>query len=66
MMRSNSKQPFWLTGDMTPAAALCAWRVERRGWAGVTSFMAGVEMGLAGVCGAPSAMVGATTFNPRA
>lgn len=66
MMRSNSKQPFWLTGDMMVALWLWgwawawAWMLERRGCAGVLSFMgAGMRamgIGLAGVCCAPSAM----------
>jgi hypothetical protein len=69
MMRSNSKQPFWFTGDMTPALSACAWMLERRGCAGVLgvlsvlSFMgegAGARVtgiGLAGVCCAPSAIL---------
>lgn len=53
MMRSNSKQPFWLTGDMIPAAGAWASTLEKRVWAGVLS---GIGMGLAGVCCALSAM----------
>lgn len=62
MMRSNSKQPFWFTGDMTPALSACAWMLERRGCAGVLSFMGEgararvTGVGLGGVCCAPSAM----------
>lgn len=58
MMRSNSKQPFWLTGDMTPALAAWAWMLEKRGCAGVLSFISVGAMGidLGGVCCAPSAM----------
>jgi hypothetical protein len=57
MMRSNSKQPFWLTGDMMPAAVT----LSKRGWAGVSSFKP-AERTLGGVegmccCCAPSAMV---------
>lgn len=49
MMRSNSKQPFWLTGDMMSTLAFailrfCIW--------GGSSFMPAERMatGLAGVC----------------
>ena len=64
MMRSNSKQPFWLTGDMTPVLCAWAWRLQRRGCAGVLSFMGvgvgvgkgAMGIGLAGVCCALSAM----------
>jgi len=60
MMRSNSKQPFWLTGDMTPTLALAALTLSKRGWLGVSSVMPAARIGsgcaLAGVC-APSAMV---------
>jgi hypothetical protein len=49
MMRSNSKQPFWLTGDMMSTLALsvlmlCIW--------GGSSFMPAerIATGLAGVC----------------
>lgn len=47
--RSNSKLPFWLTGDMTPA--LSARRASKRGWEGVSSFIGDgrMEMGLVGV-----------------
>jgi hypothetical protein len=63
MMRSNSKQPFWLTGDMTPTLALAALTLSKRGcWASVSSLMLDerVEMrtGVTGVCScAPSAIV---------
>lgn len=57
MMRSNSKQPFWLTGDMTAPAGECAsaYMDEKRGCASALSFMgmgAGARVlgtGLAGV-----------------
>jgi hypothetical protein len=57
MMRSNSKQPFWLTGDMTAPAGECAsaYMEEKRGCASALSFMgigAGARVlgtGLAGV-----------------
>jgi hypothetical protein len=49
IMRSNSKQPFWLTGDMMstlvmPCLVVCKW--------GVSSFMPAERMaiGLACVC----------------
>jgi hypothetical protein len=64
MMRSNSKQPFWLTGDMMPAPALAALTESNRGWTvpSASSFMpderTGIATGVAGVCScAPSAMV---------
>jgi hypothetical protein len=66
IMRSNSKQPFWLTGDMTVVLSACAWAwawmLARRGCAGVLSFIfKGVRAtGLAGVCCAPSAMAAAS------
>ena len=58
MMRSNSKQPFWFTGDMTPALSACAWMLERRGCAGVLSFMSeGAGARVTGIgLDAPSAM----------
>jgi hypothetical protein len=31
MMRSNSKQPFWLTGDMTPMLAVGTLPWSKRG-----------------------------------
>jgi hypothetical protein len=60
MMRSNSKQPFWLTGDMMPTPAAMAWALSKRGWAGVWSFMPAERTGggVVGVCCcASSAMV---------
>jgi hypothetical protein len=59
MMRSNSKQPFWLTGDMMPTLALAALTLSKRGWTGVSSFMPAERMGigLAGVWCALSAGV---------
>jgi nitrate/nitrite transporter NarK len=64
MMRSNSKQPFWLTGDMTPMLAVGTLAASKRGCAmpNVSSLMpeerAGTAMGVTGVCSwAPSAMV---------
>lgn len=61
MMRSNSKQPFWLTGDMTPVLVLAALTLSKRGCAGMLSVMPveriGSGIGVAGVCCAPSAMV---------
>lgn len=50
MTRSNSKLPFWFTGDMT--LALLARKASRRGCcADVSSFMGGgrMEMGFVGV-----------------
>ena len=58
MTRSNSKLPFWLTGDMT--LALFARRASKRGcWVGVSSFMGDgrMVMGLVGVCRVTSVMV---------
>jgi uncharacterized membrane protein YgcG len=55
MMRSNSKQPFWLTGDMMPMLALAALRLSNRGCASVSSFMPAERTGV-GVAGMPSAM----------
>ena len=57
MMRSNSKQPFWLTGDMTAPAGECAsaYMEVKRGCASALSFIgmgAGARVlgtGLAGV-----------------
>jgi hypothetical protein len=60
MMRSNSKQPFWLMGDMTPTVAAAAVMLSKRGWTGVTSFKPAERTfgGVKGVCCcAPSAMV---------
>jgi hypothetical protein len=61
MMRSNSKQPSWLTGDMTPTVALAVLTLSKRGCTGVSSVMPGGRMGMgmlrAGVWGAASAMV---------
>lgn len=61
-MRSNSKQPFWLTGDMMPIFAMVAFGLSKRGWASVSSFMLmpgeRIAMGLEGG-GAPSARVAA-------
>lgn len=63
MMRSNSKQPFWFTGDMTPAlsasacACACAWMLDRRGCAGGLSFMGeGAGARVTGIGLAASAM----------
>lgn len=60
MMRSNSKQPFWLTGDMTPMAALAALMLSIWGCAGASSSMPAERM-LSGVAGgggcAPSPVV---------
>lgn len=55
--RSNSKLPFWLTGDM--ALALFARRASKRGCEGVSSFMGDGRrvMGLVGVCRVTSVMV---------
>lgn len=59
MTRSNSKLPFWFTGDMT--LALLARKASRRGWwrAGVSSFMGAgrMVMGLVGVWRVVSVMV---------
>ena len=54
MMRSNSKQPYWLTGDMTPALFMAAVGWSGRGCDGVPRRMPAerMVMGFEGVCGA--------------
>jgi hypothetical protein len=49
MMRSNSKQPCWLTGDMMSTPALACLVLRR----GVSGFMPAerIAIGFAGVCG---------------
>jgi len=54
MMRSNSKQPFWLTGDM-------AVMLSNRGFDGVSSFKPGVR--LAGACSSSVAAMAAPYIN---
>ena len=56
MTRSNSKLPFWFTGDMT-LAVFARSASKRGGWAGVSIFMDVGRMAMGSVGGSATAMV---------